>query len=375
MSGPITGLNTTYQIPDGTIVDIDEFIRTLNPMDTPLQSAVGSDGRSVLSTGTMTQVKKEWQDETTLTPRSTLGANVATTGETTVTVAAGHQLHFAIGDSLRINAEQVLVTGYGSGDDLTVTRGHAGTTAATHTAGDDVLGLGTQLPEGSDPSPARASGWNNRYNVSQILGPTQVSVSGTQNVIRRYGLTTSMFDFQIARRGAEDLLRLENQIIYGTRYEDAPSEIRQFGGLDYWITTNIDSTAAPLDAARLLTQLQNCWTLGGNPDRLLVTMKQKGNIGGWNSDDIRLNRADTGRGQVVNSFTWDGGDVDIVVHRWLRETDAFLFSRDQAQLLTLRPLQFEMLAKTGDSVKGQIVCEKSFKFEAEAHAAKFTALT
>jgi hypothetical protein len=41
---------------------------------------------------------------------------------------------------------------------------------------------------------------------------------------------------------------------------------------------------------------------------------------------------------------------------------------------TLRPFSFQMLAQTGDAVKGMIVGEKTLKFEAERWAAKFTAL-
>jgi hypothetical protein len=65
----------------------------------------------------------------------------------------------------------------------------------------------------------------------------------------------------------------------------------------------------------------------------------------------------------------------LILDRWVRIADVFVFEREQTQLATLRPLVFEMLAKTGDSLKGQIVAEKTMKVRRYPHAGRFTALT
>lgn len=370
-----TGTITTYDLTTGVIVDIDPLIRMLDPTETPLQSGVGSDGRSVLSTGSMFEKKKEWQDETLLIPRSTV-AVTATTGDLVLTVASGHQLRFSTGDGLLIGAEQVRVTGYGNtADTLLIARAHASTSADTIASGTDIVNLGAQLAEGSDPQNARSLDWANRYNISQIFGPTAVVVSGTENVIRKYGLTVSQFDKQAANRMAEEAIKLEQALIYGKRYDDASGKIRQMGGLDYYITTNVDSTTTAPTAAAFLDMAEDIFGTGGNPDRLLVGPKQKRVISAIDSDDIRRGRMDNGLGQTIDYFDSDFGRWDIILHRRLRLSDAFLFSRDQAEVLTLRPWQFEMLGKTGDSLKGQIVGEKSLKFEAERWAGQFTAFT
>ncbi len=369
------GTVTTYDLTTGVIVDIDPLIRLLDPTDVPLQNGRGSDGRSVLSTGSMFEKKKEWQDETILIPRSTTAAT-ATTGGAVLTVASGHQLRFSTGDALLIGAEQVRVTAYGNtADTLLISRGYAGTAADTLASGADVVNLGTQLAEGSDPQNARSLDWANRYNLSQIFGPTAVVVSGTENVIRKYGLVGTQFDKQAANRMAEDAIKYEQALIYGTRYDDPSGKIRQMGGFKHYITTNVDSTTTEVSTTKLLDMAQNIYTLGGAPNRLLVGALQKRRISALDGDDIRLGRADNGRGQVVDYFDSDFSRIDMVLHRRVRATDAFLFSRDQAQALTLRPWQFEMLGKTGDSLKGQIVAEKSLKFEAERWAGRFSALT
>lgn len=370
-----TGTITTYDLTTGVIVDIDPLIRLLDPTEVPLQSGSGSDGRSVLSSDNMFEKRKDWQDESILIPRSTVAAT-ATTGGGVLTVASGHQLRFSTGDGLLIGTEQVRVTAYGNtADTLLIARGHAGTSAGTIANTADIVNLGAQLAEGSDPQAARAIDWSSRYNLSQIFGPTAVTVSGTENVIRKYGLVGTQFDKQAANRMAEEAIKLEQALMYGTRYDDTSGEIRQMGGLSYYIATNVDSTTTQVSVSTTLDMLQDLYDLGGNPNRMLIGSYQKRAFSALDSDDIRLGRKDNGRGQTVDVFESDFSDIDVVLHRRVRKTDAFVFNRDQATILTLRPWQFEMLGKTGDSRKGQIIAEKSFKFEAERHAGRFSALT
>jgi hypothetical protein len=94
-----------------------------------------------------------------------------------------------------------------------------------------------------------------------------------------------------------------------------------------------------------------------------------------NSGDIRYPQELNVRGQVADYYESDFGRISIVLDRWCRKADLFIFSRDQAELNTLRPLSFEMLAKTGDAINGQIVGEKTLKFRRQSWAALMTALT
>jgi hypothetical protein len=77
----------------------------------------------------------------------------------------------------------------------------------------------------------------------------------------------------------------------------------------------------------------------------------------------------------VNYYDSDFGRLSLIMSRWCGIPDVFGFNRDQFELTTLRPMQFEMLAKTGDSMKGQIVAEKTAKFRRQQHAFRFSALT
>lgn len=381
MATSATGLINTYDLTAGVIVDIDPAIRNLSPTDTPLYNGYGADGRTTLARGTMFEKKKEWQDTTILTPRSAPGAALSSTTGTVLTVTSGDRLNFSTGDVLLINTEQVRVTGYGStADTLLISRGYGGTTAATAATTDVIINLGAHLTEGSDPEDPRSRDWDNRYNLSQIFGPTAIKVSGTEQAIRKYGLEgTTMFDFQAANRAKEEVMKLENALLYGSRYDDTTNETRQMGGMINYITTNVDSStttfAGTTGETALLNLLEDIWNAGGNPDKAIMSIGNKRKVSAWSESEIRIGRMDNGRGQVVDVFFSDFGTIDMIAHRWMRTGDIFVFSRDQAELLTLRPWQFEMLAKTGDSIKGQIVGEYSLKFEADRWAGRFSALT
>lgn len=369
-----TGIITSHELTSGVIVDIDPMIRLLSPHETPLQSGVGSDGNTVLAMDSCYEKKVEWQDDTLLTPQSTLNGAI-TDLVTTITVATGEQLRFQPGDVIQIGAEQMRVTAYGAGaDELDVTRGFGGTTAAAAADGAVVKNLGAALPEGSDAPDARAEDRTRRHNLTQIFGPDSVQASGTTQAIKKYGIATTEFDYQSALRFKEQVIKCEHALLYGNRFEDTTNKWRTMGGLNFYIQTNVDSATTTLTDTALVDQIEACWTQGGNPNRLLAGGPRKRQISGFDSDKVRLGRGDNGRGEVVEWIDTDFGRVDMVLHRWVRATDLFLFNREQAIIRSLRPWQFKMLADTGDSTKGMIVSEKTLQFEAERYAARFTAL-
>lgn len=363
----------TYDLTVGVKLDYEDAIYLLSPFDVPLLGSVDSGGRSALASGNVTEKKYEWQDEELLLPKTTVNG-AQTNVETSLEVAAGTGIRFGVGDLLRIGAEVLRVEAVAT-DTLTVERGYAGTSGAAISDGDAVVCIGQALPEGSDPGDARALDRVNRFNYTQIFGPHKIHVTGSENAVAKYGLQGTEFDHQTANRFKEMMISLEQAVLYGERQEDTTNKLRSFGGLFFWITTNVNSTDTAITEALLLDQLQTCYDAGGNPDRIVVGSKRKREISAFNSTLIRYDKEDTARGQVVENYDSDFGRQAVILDRWVRRSDAFIFNRDQAEVVTLRPATFEMLAKTGDAVSGMIVAEKGFKFRRELHAARFSALT
>ena len=381
-----SGTYTSYDLTVGVKLNVENVIWTISPFDVPLQGTMGADGRTALSSDTCFEKKIEWLDELLLTASSSTVTNVAT-ADTFITVStAGNNagaFQYKVGDVLLVDSEYMIVTAYGTtSGTLVVTKGFGGSTSTIHTTGSLVKGVGQALAEGSDAGTARAIDRVNRNNYTQIFGPVPVQVSGSENAVQKYGLTGTEFDHQVANRLKETFVDLEQALLYGTQYESSTLNARTMGGFTNYITTNVDSTTTTVSESALLTQLQACFDAGGSPDRIVVGSKQKqalsGLAGGGNGNSTPLIRytQDTNiRGQVVDYYDSDFGRQMIVLDRWCRKSDLFVFNRDQATIATLRPFTFEMLAKTGDSTKGQIVGEKSLWFRKQQHAARFSALT
>lgn len=368
------GLVTTHDLTVGVIVDMDDNIGLLDPFDVPLLGTYGADGRTTLASDTCFEKKVEWMDDTLLTPRSTASI-ISSTSSTSITVATANK--FGVGDVILIDAEYMRVTALDSaGTGLTVTRGFNSSTAATHAANAVVVGVGTALGEGSDPEAFRSVDRSARYNLTQIFGPHAVTLSGTETVIRKYGVGSNEWGYQTAKKTKETAVSMEQAILYGTRSEDSSAKTRTMGGLIYYVTTNVDSSTTTITEATLLAQMQAVFDAGGSVDRLVCGSKTKRVISAFaNAITVNVNRDERVRGQVVDTFVSDFGMASVHLNRWCRTADLFGFSRDQVQLKTLRPLQFEMLAKTGDSIKGQLLAEKTLQVEREKHAFRFSALT
>lgn len=371
-----TGTATSYSFgASGYEIDMEDMIQQLSPLDVPFQGgAGGGDPDLVLPTGGVTETAYNWQDELLLIPRSTLGAAVADAVVTTVTVAAGDKLKFQPGHILQIDAEWLIVSSYGSGDVLNVVRGVSGT-AAAHSSGAAVVGVGTALGEGATPPTPKFNDRTPRQNFTQIFGPTAVAITGTDQAVRKYGVPNE-FAKQAGNRMSEMAIDREQAIIYGARFNDTGNQRRAFGGILFFVQTNVDLTTTTLTEAAYLAHLQSLYDIGGTPELSVMGSKQKRLMSGFTSaGTVQVQLPSNQRGAVVEVFDSDFGTIRLKLHRWFKTPDLVTFRRDQAVNCTLRPLQLEPLGKTGDFSQSQLVAEWGFKFYRERHAGRFSALT
>ncbi len=370
------GATSTYGLTVGIKLDVEPMIAMISPTDAPHQgSAMGATDAIGLPTGTVFEKKYEWLDETILTPRSTIAAT-STTGDAFVTVASGDGLKFQTGDMLLIGSEYVRVTGYSltTSDILLVTRAISGSAATVATSA-DVIGVGSILPEGSDPPTARYLDRNNRYNYTEIFGPVAVKSTNSDLAIQKYGITNE-FDHQLANRIKEQIIAIDQASVYGVRLEDTSNKWRSMAGLLAHITSVVNTTTTQLTLAALNTMLATIYGNGGTPDVIELGAVQKGVVSTFTSSGtVQVMRADRTAGHIIDVVENDFATLHVLLNRWFRTADLAVFSRDQAEISTLRPLQYQPLAITGDAVNGMVVGEKGFKFRKQAHAGKFTALT
>lgn len=376
-----TGRATAYDLTVGVIVNMDEAIYMLSPQDTPLLTGLGSDGLSLIGQTSVDQIQFSWMTDTILTPRTSLNGAV-TTGDTAITVATGDRIKFSTGDIITIGkqaaVEQIRVTGYSSGSDvLNVSRAWAGT-ATNYASGALVAGLGTALAEGSDPEAARTVDRVEVTNVTQIFGPTKVDMSRTEQQVSKYGVSNE-WARQLAGRTQENAIAREQAYLYGARVNSTSLKIRTTGGLRFFITSNVDSTATALNVTgsnSITSRQQVGYNAGGFAD---VIMANPVAIADLNAAAdtliVRETLDDPMRGRVRISWAdTEFGSVLIARNRWMFPQDAFGISRENVTRRVLQPLIYEKLAKTGDSDQGQIVCEEGLEVKGEQHLFRFNNL-
>lgn len=383
MATPYVGTNTAYDLTAGVKVNMDEAIYLLSPIDTPMLTGMGSDGLSVLSSAPVDQKAFSWQDEEILTPESTLaGAVVTADGE--IVVQANHQERFSTGDLLQVMKvgasafEYVRVTGYSAttADTLLVSRGYNSTTATTYASGSVVVGIGTTLAEGSDPENARSTDRDLRTNYTQIFGPTKVAMSRTMQRISRYGVP-SEFNHQLMRRLQELNIHRERTILYGRAADDTSNKIRSTGGINHFLSTNVDTTSTEITVTSIESNLANCYDAGGLPDRFIANPKSLSDLNSTaDTARVRQEIMDGRRGrEAVTVVTTEYGDLAIVRNRWVYPGHAFAIKRDNVIRRVLDPVVFETLAKTGDADSGQLVGEEGYEVKGQSHMFKLVNLT
>jgi uncharacterized protein DUF5309 len=375
-----TGTAKTYDLTVGVKLDIEDLLYILTPTDCPLQGTyngttnlpptAGNNG--IIATRNCFAKKVEWDEEELLTPVSAIkAANTFATADTYIVLAAGDKFRFATGDTAVVgpnaagSLEQVRITGYGSTTDtLTVTRAVGGSAADQYLAGATFRGVGSMLKEGSDPENFRFNALTNLFNYTEIFGPWLIQVSRSEETVSRkggmYGVP-DQYAKQIANKVREITVAVEQASVYGQRIEDTTNGWRAMGGLAYFITTNIDTSTTSLTLSTMNTQWQKSYANGGMVDTILVGPTQRRNISQFDAAAIRLDRSETIRGQVVAELDSDFGNALVVLDRWVNTNDLFGLDRQWIDFAVLDPMTFEPLAKTGDSMKGQVVGEKSMR--------------
>lgn len=364
----------SYDLQVETKINIDELIYILTPEDLPLLSGIGSDGLGVIGKAPVDNTVFYWMEEDVPLPRGTSN-EALDSSETGIDVVAGDAVKFAVGDAIRIDDEIMLVTGVNTSTEvLTVTRGALGSTAATHLTASEIIGLGTVLAEG-DIGSANFQGRDKYSNYTQIFSK-KLTVSRTEQSIPKYGVPNEL-NKQMRNAMLHCNVGIEQAALYGIKYEDSATRVRSTGGLNSYITSNVDSSSDWITVSAIEALQQTAYDNGGSfefitarPAAFQALNNVMGNerIQTVTVDDARRGRRRTS--VVMTEF----GEVTLVRNRYVRKTDAFCYSRDNFIQRVFQPLVAQKLAKTNDTDSFMMVAECGFQVKGQDHMAKFTAL-
>ena len=203
----------------------------------------------------------------------------------------------------------------------------------------------------------------------------------------------SEMEYQVLLKGLELRRDVEKQMLSNkASVTGNSSTASQSAGIESWLTTNVSrgatganggfsggTVAAPTDGtqrafteALLKTVHQSTFTAGGKPSMLFMHPTQKTVFSGFAGIAVnRINQSSATKDQVTiiggaDTYVGDFGNLTAVVSIFMRNRIAILVDPKMAKLSSLRPMKNWELAKTGDSLKRQILQEYTLEVSNEA---------
>lgn len=341
---------------------VTDELMLLNPHQTPMISLVGF-GDSV------SQVERQWFEDEMYADETTASADL-TDVATTLKVADGSI--FEAKHVVKVGEELMLVTAV-NGNDLTVTRGYAGTTAAAATTGAKVEFQFVEGVEGADARKARFKARKRVSNLTQIFDES-ISISGTAAATSEHGID-DLYEYEKQKKLLELALQLEKAVINGVKYESADGKVRQMGGIRQFIKTNVFNGGGALTLDKLGDAFQAIYEAGGFATggnyKIIVGAKQKRALSAADADKVSITRQDNGRGQVVDHFLSDFGAAEILLNNNLAPDEVIIVDANRVEIKPLQGRDFShtYMGAKGDYIEGQIVGEFTLEFHQEkAHA-------
>lgn len=218
--------------------------------------------------------------------------------------------------------------------------------------------------EGADVTTFQASDRSTGdHNICQIIQKA-VSVSGTANAVNIEGIA-DLFAHELNNRMIEAKRDLEHYLINGVYTEESGTTPRQMKGLVNFITEDNTITKADVPTIADLNAMAKLMKQAGTSSQNLVLLMD------YNMTDVvsDLFADKTSYIGVTNEFGSPAKKINLTYGScFLYTVDTMpvdtmvLANLDYLKFASLRPLQYQDLAKTGDSRKGFIVMENTLKF-------------
>ncbi len=294
------------------IRDVPDWTDKLQRTDVPLQKMFGSEGPP-----SMPMLKAEWGWGSPDPYSTTITEAIVGAGDTTITVADGS--YFQVGDRFLIDSEELRCTGI-SGNDLTVTRGYAGTTAAAHSDNAAVYIMGPAVVESADDADSPFTQGEVDFNYHQIMSFTW-SLSARADKVPTYEhRNANRFNAELKKKMEYTApVRLELTYLLGQRALGTASSPSAMGGLrqSSYITTRNNLSSAILTETDLMDGLQTVHDRVGPslmPDTVVCSPLTKRIISSWYNDTRRSDMSDDKAKVNWTSVETDFGTIKLVSH-------------------------------------------------------------
>lgn len=356
--------------------DISDVIDAIDPRDTPMLAVLGFGQEAGPAAGADSlrfpciQPQHSWLNDSLIPSVSAVVSSSGGPPVTGVTVTAGEGEYFNVNDIILIEEGHYRISSI-SNDTLTVAAVDSETPAAPAT-GATIYVLGNAQVEGQLAANLVESSTvtEQTTNFTQIFMDV-VRVAGSWEATEQYGISNP-FDRETDKKIKEVVLKLERAAHYGRRTATFPTSnaqpARRMGGLWHFIRDDAnaitsDANGASFNESRLLDLLEEIWAAGGRPDKIYVGSKQKRAMNNFTVPFVNMNRTDSTAGVIVGRYESDFGDIDIVLDRYVKPTDAIVCTTEYLGLGPLkgngnsRAFSLEKLPRRGDLEEAMILGE------------------
>lgn len=236
--------------------------------------------------------------------------------------------------------------------------------------------------EGSTTDTFQASARAEKNNICEIFKKA-VSVSGTANASNIVGIT-DLFSEEINDRLTEMKVNIEKKLINGTRNDGSASPfIRKMDGLLAFALPEHTVKNPTITEPKIKETVKKLWDAGMTSGTYIamVNADLKEDIDALYDGKYSYIAQESLFGLIVSSIQTNYGTIKLVLNRHMPTDKIVVFDPSYVKIVYLRQPQFELLAKTGDSVNGHVIGEMTLKmlnqkaiavFEIDATAPTFT---
>ncbi len=229
--------------------------------------------------------------------------------------------------------------------------------------------------EGNDNPTFYQSGRAEMSNVLEIF-QKGVSVSGTANAINVQG-QGNIFSSEVVDRLTEVKVNIEKQVTKGVKNDGSATPfIRRMAGLETFADpANLVTGAVGglITEANIKATVKTLWNQGLPSGEYfgLVNADIKEQIDALYKGSYTYSQTNV-FGIIVDVIRTNYGNLNLLLSRHASINKLTIFDASALSLAFLREAQFEALAKTGDSVKGQVIAEGTLKVASKKAVAQFT---
>ena len=245
-------------------------------------------------------------------------------------------------------------------------------TATVHEWLEDVLGKADNNAqvEGFTYFTVNATPRTRLDNPTQIMS-RGVQVTDTQEAVLHYGVKSETA-YQMQKTLKELAFDCEKAIIEQTNKILGSMAIpREFGGLPYWIITNVLSnggTARSLTFGLINDALEMTYNEGGHPNILLVSPRNKRIISTFTAGNTKYMDGNKTRklSQVISVLETDFGVVECLTDRFMPNDCVYGLTTEYIKKAFLRPFKSGIdLPKISDMLRKIVVGEWTIEMRAE----------